>query len=140
MPSVTSAIDGSDDIHVIVLSVALAGDTVAVRVIVVPVSITIFASFSDTPVTGITGSLTVTIHIAVLPFDVVTVIAAVPAFFAFTMPPDTVATVVSDDAQVTVLSVALLGDIVAVSVDVFPISSVSAVLLRDSRSQGSQDP
>ena len=64
-----------------------------------------------------TGALTVTVQVAVLPPSVVvTVIVAVPAFFAETTPSeDTVATVVLLDVQLTVLSEAFDGFTVAVS-------------------------
>ena len=62
--------------------------------------------------------MTVTVHVAVLdPSDVVTVIDAVPAAFAVTMPlEDTVAIDVLLDVQVTDLSVAFEGVTVAVRV------------------------
>ena len=65
-----------------------------------------------------TGALTVTVQVAVLPPSVVvTVIVAVPAFFAVTTPEvETAATVVLLDDQVTDLSDAFDGFTVAVSV------------------------
>ena len=81
-----------------------------------------------TPVTATVAGLTVTEQVAVLPPSVVvTVIVAVPAFFADTTPEeDTVATVVLLDNQVTDLSVALDGLTVAVNVCVSP-----SVIVRD---------
>ena len=71
-----------------------------------------------TPVTETVLALTVTIHVAVFPPSLVfTVIIAVPAAFAVTTPEDdTVATDVLLDDQVTDLSVAFEGVIVAVRV------------------------
>ncbi len=62
------------------------------------------------------------------PSTVVTVIVAVPAFFAVTTPDeDTVATVVLLDDHVTFWFVALEGETVAVSVLVWPSVSVNDV-------------
>ena len=60
---------------------------------------------------------TVTAQVAVLPFDVVTVIVAVPGLTAVTNPPeDTLATFTLLEFQLNVLlSVVLLGAIVAVN-------------------------
>ena len=55
---------------------------------------------------------------------------AVPAAFPVTVPPLTVATLVLLLLQVTVLSVALLGEMVAVSLYVFPTSIVVLVVFR----------
>ena len=76
---------------------------------------------NDTPVTGYTFALTVTEQVAVLlPSSVVTVIVAVPAFNAVTLPLETVATEVLLLFQLTFLLVALLGLIVAVRVNSSP--------------------
>ena len=65
--------------------------------------------------------VTVTAHCAVLlPSAVVTVIVAVPAATAVTMPSETVAFVASLDDHVTALFVALSGATVAVRVSVSP--------------------
>ena len=56
---------------------------------------------------------------------------AVPAFTAVTTPPSTVAIEASLVAQVTVLSVALLGSIVATSVVVSPSMMVAVDLSRE---------
>ena len=73
---------------------------------------------------------TVTEQVAVLPPSVVvTVIVAVPAFFAVTTPEvETAATVVLFDDQLTVLSVAVLGEIVAVNCSWEPSAKDSEVL------------
>ena len=100
---------------------ALSGLTVAVKVRVSPsVSVAVVLS-NDTPVTGYTFALTVTEQVAVLlPSSVVTVIVAVPAFNAVTLPLETVATEVLLLFQLTFLLVALLGLIVAVRVNSSP--------------------
>ena len=100
------------------LFVALDGDTVAVSVCVWPSTKVRLVWFKLTPVTGTVAALTVTEQVAfLLPSSVVTVIVAVPAFFAVTTPEvETVATVVLLEDQVTFLFVALEGDTVAVRV------------------------
>ena len=90
-----------------------------------------------TPViVGVSGSgvtsaaCTVIAQVAVLlPSAVVTVIVAVPSLSAVTTPFATVATVSSDDDQLTCLLLALEGDTVAtkVAVTVAPILRVTAV-------------
>ena len=66
--------------------------------------------------------LTVTVQLASTPFEAVAVIVAVPSETAVTTPfSSTVATDVSDELQVTDLSVASFGLIVAVRVNVSPI-------------------
>ena len=95
---------------------AFDGFTVAVSAWVSPSVRVRDVLSSVTPVTGMTGALTVTVQVAVLPPSVVTVIVAVPAFFAVTTPEeDTVATAVLFDDQVTDLSEAFDGLTVAVS-------------------------
>lgn len=110
------------DDHVTALLVALDGDTVAVRVPVVPAIKDILVLFRETPVTGTVPALTVTEHVAVLPpSDVVHVIVADPADLAVTVPSEeTVATEVLLDDHVTALLVALLGETVGVSSYVSP--------------------
>ena len=82
-----------------------------------------------TPVTGTTAAWTVTEQAAVLlPSTVVTVIVAVPAFFAVTTPlEDTVATFVLLDVQVTSLFDALEGETVATRFWVSPSVRVRLV-------------
>ena len=60
--------------------------------------------------------ITVNLQVAVFPFTVFAVIVAVPAALIVTLPLLTVATEVLLLVQVMLLSVALLGDTVAVSV------------------------
>jgi hypothetical protein len=85
-----------------------------------------------TPVTETVAAKTLTEHVAVFPPSlVVTVIFAVPATLAVTIPAeDTVATAVLLDDQVTDLSVALDGETVAVNEYVSPSVSVNEVLSR----------
>ena len=111
------------------LFVAFDGVTVAVSVSVAfgaNVSVVLFR------LTPVTGTVTVTAQVAVLlPSAVVTVIVAVPAAPAVTFPAvETVATLVLLLLQVTFLFVALLGEIVAVSVSVAFGANVSVVLFR----------
>ena len=120
------------EVQVTDLSVAFEGLTVAVSVWLSPSVIVRLVLSRLTPVTDITFALTVTVHVAVLlPSFVLTVIVAVPGVFAVTTPEDeTVATVVLFEVQVTDLSVALLGETVAVSVWVSPSVIFKDVLSR----------
>ena len=112
------------------LSEAFDGFTVAVSAWVSPSVRASDVLSSVTPVTGMTGALTVTVHVAdLLPSVVVTVIVAVPAFFAVTTPADdTVATSGLSDDQRTFLNVASDGLTVAVRVSVSPSVKLSKVL------------
>ena len=78
---------------------------------------------TDTPVTAtILEALTVTAQVAVLPPSlVVTVILAVPAATAVTLPSSTVATLELSDIHLTLLSAASVGITVAVRVNSSPI-------------------
>ena len=79
----------------------------------------------------VSGFFTVTLNFATafLFTTDVTVIVAVPAFFAVTFPLDeTVATFLLLELQVTALLLALLGEIVAFKVRDFPFLSVADVL------------
>jgi len=102
--------------------VALDGDTVAVRLPVLPATRLIVERFKETPVTETVPALTVTEQVAVLPpSDVVHVIVADPADLAVTVPSEeTVATDVLLDDHVTALLVALVGETVGVSSYVSP--------------------
>jgi hypothetical protein len=106
------------------LSIASAGDTVAVNVRVSPKDSVISVLFKLTPVTL---GFTVTTQLAVLdPSDVVTVIVAFPADCAMTTPEeDTDATEVLLDDHVTDLSVAFDGETVAVKAYVSPSARVN---------------
>ena len=124
----TVATDVLFEDHVTDLSVASAGETVAVNISVSPTIKVRFALFNDTPVTWI-GS-TVTEQVAFLPPSVVvTVMVVVPTALAVIRPEEeTVATDVLPEDQVTDLSAALAGETVAVSVSVSPIVKVRLVL------------
>jgi hypothetical protein len=82
-------------------------------------------------VTPVAGTLweTAIVHVAVLLFDVFAVMVAVPTATAVTNPvlPPTVATAVLSEVQVTVLSVALLGNTNATSCFVSPIGTLAFV-------------
>ena len=75
--------------------------------------------------------VTVTLQVAVLPFAVVTVMVALPAPTAVTLPLLTVATLVFDDFQVTFLFVALEGDTVAARVELLPSFSERVVIFSE---------
>ena len=102
--------------HVTALLVASEGETVAVRVAVLPSSRLNEVLSNDTPVTETVAFLTVTEQEAVLfPSCVVQVTVAEPAALAVTVPSDpTVATDVLLEVHVTPLLVALLGETVGV--------------------------
>jgi len=115
-------------LQVTFLLVALAGDTVAVRVAVCPTVRLNVVGDTVTPVTG-TVSVTVMAQVAVLaPSTVVTVMVAEPVSTAVTTPVElTVATLVLLLLQVTFLLVALAGDTVAVRVAVCPTVRLNMV-------------
>ena len=118
-PFETVAMDVLEDFHVTALSVALVGVTVAVSVSDSPILSDADVLDSSTFETDITGSETVSLQLAVLPFAVLAVIVVFPAFLAVIFPPDvTVATAVLEDVHVTVLFVVFDGAIVAISVNV----------------------
>jgi len=126
-PELTLATPSLFDVHVTVLLVAFEGLTVAVRVDVLPTFKVIELLLRLTPVTG---TVTVTVQVAVLLLSaVVTVIVAVPALTAVTTPSDdTVATLLLLVVQVTALFVAFEGLIVAVRVSL-PLTCMSSVVL-----------
>ena len=119
--------------HVTFLFVALSGATVAVRVVVPPTVRLAELLSRVTPVTATVAALTVTVQLASFPPSaVVTVISAVPALTALTLPSaSTVATEGSLDFQLTALYVASEGVIVAVSLSV-SLGFISAVVLSSS--------
>ena len=101
------------------LSVALLGKTVAVSVSLSPISKVKDVLLSDTEVTSTTsgtGSLTITVQVAVLPLCASAVIVVVPSDLAVTFPPLTDATEEFVLDHVMLLSVALLGETVTTSV------------------------
>lgn len=119
------------DDQVTVLSVALVGVMVAIKVWVSPSTMNRDVWFRDMPVTE-TG-LTVTTQVAFLPPSfVVTVIVDVPTASADTTPDDvTEATFVLLEDQVTDWSAASKGDTVAVSTCVSPTFIDNDVLSRE---------
>ena len=125
MPLETVAIVASEVVKVTVLSVASLGLTVAERVTVSPTFREAEVLLRVTLVTGV--GTTVIEQVAVLS-PALAVIVAVPNFLAVTTPLETVATVASDVVQVTVLSVASSGPIVAVRVTVSPTFSDALLL------------
>ncbi|GHU98379.1 hypothetical protein FACS1894211_02030 [Clostridia bacterium] len=128
VPFDTIATELFEDVQDIALFVALLGATVAVKVKSPPVVNVLFVSFNVTPVTETVigaGAFTVTVQVAVLlPSVVVTVIVAVPAETAVTVPFDTVAIELLEDVQDIALFVALLGATVAVKVKSLPVVNV----------------
>jgi hypothetical protein len=80
----------------------------------------------------LTLPVTLTLHVAVRPPSaVLAVIVAAPVFTPVTVPSEaTEAIVASDEDQVTLLFVAVVGATVDVSLSVAPISIESVVLLR----------
>ena len=122
-PSATVAMALLELVHVRVLSVALSGWTLAVSVTVLPSSTSAVAPSSiDMPVTGITFVVTVTAQVAVLPPSaVLTVMVAVPALTAVTLPVlSTVAMAVAELVQLTDLLAASDGVTVARSWSLVP--------------------
>ena len=117
----TEATELSEEDHATDLSVASSGVIVAVSVAFSP-SVRVSSDWLiEIPVTSIIFGLTVTAHEAVRPLDEVAVIVAFPAFRAVTTPSmETEATEVSEDDQITDLSVASSGVIVAVSIAFSP--------------------
>jgi hypothetical protein len=117
-------------LHVTFLFVALYGETVTVKVALLPTKRDWVVLSNVTPVTETgPGTETVTAQVAVLfPSAVVTVMDAVPAATAVTVPFDTVATEVALLLHVTFLFVALAGATVAVKASVFPTSRDNVVL------------
>src|SRR5699024_3483322 len=112
------------------LYVASLGATVATKLPVAPTSNDKVVLSNVTPVTGICLAVTVNAHLAVLlPSLVVTVMSAAPGLTAVTLPLlSTVAIAASDDANVTVLSVAVDGATVATKLPVAPSSNDKVVL------------
>ena len=116
--------------HVTFWLVASLGSTVAVSFSLPFTSSVIADLFNVTLVTGFVGALTVTSHAAVLlPSAVVTVMVALPAFTAVTVPSATVATCSLLLLHVTVWLVAFAGSTVAVSFSLPPSASVNSVLV-----------
>ena len=125
LPFVTVATFSLEEAQERVLSVVSSGSIVAIKVSFSPLRRDSVPLFSVTPEAR---TVTVTSHVAVLPLAVVTVIVAVPAPTAMTVPFSTVAIFTSEVLQVRVLSVVLSGAIVAISVSLSPLMRESVVL------------
>ena len=126
----TVATPGASELQLTVWFVAVAGATVAVRLDVPPGFSVRVVRFRVTPVTGV---LTVTAQVAVLPPSaVVTVMVALPFATAVTLPVwSTVATLGALELQLTVWFVAVDGCTVAVRFRVAPGFSVRVVGFRE---------
>ena len=74
--------------------------------------------------------VTVMTHWAVMPFDAVAVMVAVPIFRGVTAPLTTFATVSSEEDQVTLLSVAFSGRTVAMRFRLLPKGREASVLFK----------
>ena len=128
--ALTVATDSSDEDQLTTLSVALSGLTVAVRVVFPPSTRERVVFESSTPVTETVASVTVIVQVARLSPEVA-VMTEEPAFLAVTRPLLTDATLLLDEDQVTVLSVALAGRTVAVICMVLPVT-ISALAISSS--------
>jgi len=118
VPLLTVAMPVSLLLQVTFLFVALAGAIVYARVSVPLRETVVEVLFNETPVTG---TSTVTVHVAVMPPSCVTTnMAVLPAATPVTVPLLTVAMAVLLLNQVTFLLVALAGAIVAVKVSGVP--------------------
>ncbi len=110
-----------------VLSVAFAGNTVAVKVISSPTK-PLFSPAIVILSTRTTDSLMViSCVVSIAPF--LAVIVTLPAFNSVTTPSDTVASVSSLDNQITILSVAFSGKTVATSVIISSTSPTVSPLI-----------
>ena len=125
----TFAISSLSDFHVTALFVAFSGDIFAVRVASSPILIDFDAS-NSTPVTATTSSpfSRTVISQTASTSPALAVIFDVPILSVVTFPFSTVATVLSLESHVTVLSVAFSGVTVAVSSTVSPTVGVAEVL------------
>ena len=103
LPLFTVATAVLEEVQVTVLSVALSGLTVAVRVSSWFTLRDRLVLFRVTDVTATVAFVTVTLQVAVL-LPAFAVIVAVPALTPFTLPSLTVAMAVLEEVQVTVLS------------------------------------
>ena len=121
--SSTFATASLSEVQVTFLFVASSGVIVAFIISSSPMPSNFSFGSTDTPVTTtILEALTVTAQVAVLsPSLVVTVILAVPAATAVTLPSSTVATLELSDIHLTLLSAASVGVTVAVRVNSSPI-------------------
>jgi len=117
--------------QVILVFVAFDGNTVAVKVMLLPAVIVALVLFKITPVTAIGFGLTVTLQVAVFPLADLAVIVTVPTFLPVTLPLLlTVAMLVLLLDQVIFWLVAFDGDIVAVSVILLSTFTVILILFK----------
>lgn len=127
----TVANSSLDEENVTVLSVAFIGATVAVSDVVEPTSTLTVLGAIVTPVTLMTGFVTVTVHSSFNPLLVVAVIFTVPDLTPVTLPEaSTVAIALLSVENVTVLSSAFSGNTVATRDADFPTSNERVFLLR----------
>ena len=127
--AVTCATPGLEDVHSTCRPDALAGSMVAVSDSVPPTSSSIASLSRVIEVTCPLMGTTETMQEADTR-SAVAVMTADPSALAITNPSWTVATLGSDDVQVTVGFVALDGSTIAVSVSMSPTCIVTVVLLR----------
>ena len=125
VPFSTVATDVLFELHLTFWFVASEGRTVAVKVAVAPLT-------KDNSVwervTPVTGTVTVTSHVAVrLPSSVVTVMVAAPPDTAVTVPFSTMATAVLVELHVTFWFVASEGATAAVKVAIAPFTKGNSV-------------
>ena len=114
----------SDDLYLRLLTVAVFGLTVPFRVVVLPTTIVMRYLFNDRLLALLT-TLIVHFVVAPLPSVALTVIVAVPTFFAVTTPLlFTVATLFLFEEYVTFLFVTEAGEAVTVSESVSPTSII----------------
>ena len=112
----TVATDGLDEDHVTAVLPALDGNTVAIKAVVEPVSIDNIVGETDTLDTGI---VTVTRHVAIKePFNVVTLMVAVPTETAVTNPEEFTVAFAELELHAMDLFVAFDGEMVAVNASV----------------------
>ena len=124
--SLNLAIEVSLLVHVTFLSVASEGVIFAVSVTVLPIATVGTDGEIATPVTGLAPPSTLNVQEAVYPpSSVVAVTVAVPALIAVTLPFESTLTILLLLVlHLTLLSVALEGEIVAVKVVLLPVLTV----------------
>ena len=132
----------SEVLQVTVESVALSGVTVAFNVRVSPIVIEAVVLLNVTPVTAtLAAFFTVILQEAFFPLALVAVMVAVPAFTPFTTPAEvTLAIVLSELLQVTVVSVALDGVTVAFKVTALPTFTLAVALFKETFLTATEDP
>ncbi len=126
----TVATELLDVLQVTVASVTFDGSTVAVKAAVPPAESDKVVALNVILVTLTDVVVTVTMQVAVFP-PAVAVIVALPAATPVTVPLLTVATELLDVLQVTVASVASVGNTVAVKFAVLPTVTDNVVALNE---------